>query len=418
MINGFWSLFRVRRYCTVALVITALAWAFPDWNLQKESDGAGHCKSQDWTTTGSNVVVQWNKSITEPETVRSIIGYSAQSPHSTVSVSAGEQSPIEEPLTNFVPSTCPYYPYAKGGRVAKWYCGSEITTNILSILPVVSGCPVRLGTEQLNKEFVNSLNGTTLWILGESLSVEIFIALACRHRALSDLQFHTVTAIDLNRVRSEVLKSHWKKLHTHNDMRGIHCVHLVHGASRSRVCLCRIHKDPFEFGHFHSLPKFERGLEHFQDFITLTSPSDILLFGFGIGENSQTAASGELGYAEQVSLFLKHYDRNRSYYPRLIWRETPAQHFRSKTGVYDASYVGERCVELSSSHNTNFHESNWRNLAANPIVEQFNFPILKIWMLSAERSDAHVGNDCTHYCLPGLPDVWAVYLMQMIRKRM
>jgi hypothetical protein len=412
---GSWSLSKVRRYCSLAVLLGFLASPVPYRNFKKENKFAGQCDSQDFTTIGSHAAMQWTKSSTELESMSSFVNYSAQRAHSTVPASASYRQSQTEKLSSYSDlQTCPYYPYADGGRVAKWYCGFEKATDILSVLPVVRGCPIRLGSEQLITEYVDSLNGKTLWILGESLSVEIFIALACQLRALSDSQFHTVSASDLAGVRSKVLKSHWKKLHTKNDMRGIHCVHIIRGTLRSRICLCRIHKDPFEFGHFRTLTKFEGGLKHFTDFISLTRPSDVLLFGFGIDENSQAAASGELSYAKQLSLFLKHYDRNRSYYPRLIWRETPAQHFRSKSGVYHASRVGEGCIDLSLTNNTTYSESNWRNLVANPIVDQYKFPILKLWMLSAERSDAHVGKDCTHYCLPGLPDLWAVYLMQMI----
>jgi len=123
-------------------------------------------------------------------------------------------------------TVCPFYPYADGGRVAKWDCGFVKSKEILSIVPVVKGCPADLGKDVLMTQFIQKLYNRTLWILGESLSVEIFIALSCRLRGRSDSKFHPVTKEDLKNVANDELRKH---LHTRDDMRGIHCVKLKDG---------------------------------------------------------------------------------------------------------------------------------------------------------------------------------------------
>lgn len=55
------------------------------------------------------------------------------------------------------------------------------------------------------------------------------------------------------------------------------------------------------------------------------------------------------------------------------------------------------------------------------VVKNMTVPVnvLQITMLSAYRSDAHVGfwsdsptvPDCSHWCLPGLPDIWNEILL-------
>ena len=83
MITGFWKLSQVRRYCIFALVIAALVSSVPDWKFKREREDSGHCKSQDLTE--SYMTLLWSKSVTELETMRSIVNYSAQKSHSTVS---------------------------------------------------------------------------------------------------------------------------------------------------------------------------------------------------------------------------------------------------------------------------------------------------------------------------------------------
>ena len=51
------------------------------------------------------------------------------------------------------------------------------------------------------------------------------------------------------------------------------------------------------------------------------------------------------------------------------------------------------------------------NRAAVPVVAAAGVPVLRIWRSSALSWDEHVGGgDCTHWCLPGLPDAWAPQL--------
>jgi hypothetical protein len=40
---------------------------------------------------------------------------------------------------------------------------------------------------------------------------------------------------------------------------------------------------------------------------------------------------------------------------------------------------------------------------------------LPIWSLTAPRFDAHIPNECTHWCLPGVPDVWVRLLYALLK---
>lgn len=58
------------------------------------------------------------------------------------------------------------------------------------------------------------------------------------------------------------------------------------------------------------------------------------------------------------------------------------------------------------------------------VVKNVNIPInvLHVTSMSAFRSDAHVGNwsdnpsiqDCSHWCLPGVPDMWNEIILSQL----
>lgn len=359
-------------------------------------------------TSANGEGIDWMK-LEEKGSIDSAFVYGAQRAQPLHKNSRGKKKLNRENST-----TCPFYPYADGGRVAKWDCGLKKSQEILSILPAVHGCRANLDKNILITRFIQKLHNKTLWILGESLSVELFIALSCRLRDRSDLKFHSVTKEELKNVENDKLRNHWQSLHTRDDMRGIHCVKLKDGSWSTRVCLCRVHKAPFEFGHFDTLDKIRHGFLHFKDFASLMQSTDVLLFGFGVSVNSEQVEPGKVSYDRQVLSFFEWYNLRKDALPHLIWRETPAQHFRGSNGFYQSSAPRNECENLPLQETLVTSKSNWRNLVANSVAHKFHVPILKTWSLSAARADAHVGRDCTHYCLPGIPDMWSSLLIETI----
>ena len=60
------------------------------------------------------------------------------------------------------------------------------------------------------------------------------------------------------------------------------------------------------------------------------------------------------------------------------------------------------------------YENGW-NRVANTLLEAHRIPILRAWLSTSMASDAHVGlGDCTHWCLPGVPDLWAIQLADLL----
>ena len=40
------------------------------------------------------------------------------------------------------------------------------------------------------------------------------------------------------------------------------------------------------------------------------------------------------------------------------------------------------------------------------LLDALKIPILETWSISSARYDAHSNGECSHLCLPGVPDQW------------
>ena len=96
---------------------------------------------------------------------------------------------------------------------------------------------------------------------------------------------------------------------------------------------------------------------------------------------------------------------------RVVWRETAPQHFSTKDGTFTSNwYRHERCQPLIQNTNP------WEKLTQE--MEQEKCNVLRVWDLSASMWAEHLANktqhtrskggfDCTHFCEPGVVDIWS-----------
>lgn len=87
----------------------------------------------------------------------------------------------------------------------------------------------------------------------------------------------------------------------------------------------------------------------------------------------------------------------------LIWRETAPQHFNNKGGVYTPEKSKDSCIDIS---NHSLEQSNKFNLNYNSIFKEHRIPVLRIWNITKGYYTAHVQGECTHYCQPGIGELW------------
>ena len=103
--------------------------------------------------------------------------------------------------------------------------------------------------------------------------------------------------------------------------------------------------------------------------------------------------------------------------PLVIWRETAASHFR------DGKWHGQHhCHDRTAQQDRRVSGPDSEtypvlNALANAAAEEHDIPILRVYKDSlAAGALAHIGGgDCLHWCLPGVPDLWATELLSKIR---
>ena len=129
------------------------------------------------------------------------------------------------------------------------------------------------------------------------------------------------------------------------------------------------------------------------------------------------APSQAVQYAAEMSALAEYLEVNNGTLPAFVWRETYAQHYLGGGGLPEEGPLGMswgaandagRCeIGGCRAHNaSDYRDANFRNEIANAVLENTTALVLRTWNMSAHAS-AMVMNeisDCTHYCLPGLPD--------------
>ena len=158
---------------------------------------------------------------------------------------------------------------------------------------------------------------------------------------------------------------------------------------------------------------------------------DVLIYGstglHAIGRNTAMNSPAHLAAYAKAEVQALLYNVNRTYStarrPHILWRELTAPHWDTPTGFF---YPGlnislTRFVtpwlnrHFCSANQTAQAEGNSWNAAANAQLAAI-VPILRVWDLSITAHDAHTAfGDCTHFCLPGVPDAWSRQLAGVLR---
>lgn len=132
------------------------------------------------------------------------------------------------------------------------------------------------------------------------------------------------------------------------------------------------------------------------------SRDDVLVFNIGIHSKGDKTKALLNEFAQFGSQLLKQRSR-----PRLIYVTTPAQHFQTNTGQYMGNH-SPGCVDRVKSNVRKDKEV--KALAPGINVD------LVLDYDDLELGSYHIGgNDCSHYCMPGVPDFVASRLIMALR---
>ena len=108
--------------------------------------------------------------------------------------------------------------------------------------------------------------------------------------------------------------------------------------------------------------------------------------------------------------------------PRVIMRESSAQHFDSPGGLWPGKGMPlANSGTCTSKPVKEMMAYNWRNRAVEPLLRAAGYETMRVYRSTANMADFHVRghhdkhghlvHDCTHYCLPGpVIDHWSYLL--------
>ena len=169
-------------------------------------------------------------------------------------------------------------------------------------------------------------------------------------------------------------------------------------------------------------------------------PKDVLVYGSigshytGEGDLHQSSwnvtrlASLEPGLLLRAVSFVddSHGFKPSAGSPLVIWREVLPQHFPSPGGHYwhgldppGMHYNTKKDVagQCDETHNlTEMWTYHRWNKVTLPIVERATgVRTLRVWQSATYAGDAHLTyGDCTHWCMPGVPEHWTEQLLNML----
>ncbi len=108
--------------------------------------------------------------------------------------------------------------------------------------------------------------------------------------------------------------------------------------------------------------------------------------------------------------------------PAIIWREASAQHFASRSGRYeDWDHAVSECLPLEDGATASAADEAQAG-ELGPASERSHLSLLRTWRRDRAMHFAHIGSggggakvDCTHWCLPGVPNLWNRELLSLLR---
>ena len=267
-------------------------------------------------------------------------------------------------------SNCPYIP-------RRYWCGEEYTSKIMAKIKTEHP-KTNIFSDTYKHEWMEMLDksGSILFV-GDSVHSHAAFSLMCALRA------------DLNGK-----KLAFTKLFPHMKKVGQYFARV----SRKYFCVQTVTERAICYDRTNTAAVI---LENYEDYKRLFAKFGTVVMNFGLHNK-------ELRMDPIQELFKKLSGDISQSKTTLIWRETAPQHFNNPGGVYSPDVLAEKCID--TSHDS-IEISNQFNLKYNPICQKYEIPVLKIWNMTRSFFSAHVQGECTHYCQPGVADLWVERLL-------
>lgn len=286
------------------------------------------------------------------------------------------------------------------------------------------------------------LRGRTLWLIGDSLTQQMGFALSCLMMDFADDQ--KTCATGSRRVNKSAVER-FQPIDPENHASP--CLHL-RGPQGGRICLVAA---------------------FVAQQLTNSTRAD---WGFYVRYGNKTMPGGLLPslrarHAQPHDIFVinvgrhhRHYDRPDEYpgrfraglralgryvqatrkeWPHVLWREVPAQHpaseesgnsacgplagfeFNKRTGKVER--VPGQAIAFSTRGPSLLRNRTWdirqpwpnHDVVAREVLPSYDIPIVPGYDVSVGMGFAHRGDDCSHSCIPGVPEVQAYELFKALK---
>ncbi|KAL4430006.1 hypothetical protein ABPG77_004376 [Micractinium sp. CCAP 211/92] len=185
------------------------------------------------------------------------------------------------------------------------------------------------------------------------------------------------------------------------------CLELALG---TRVCAVRV--DSAENLRKVVLPLLRQRLPSFKD--------DLMVFNTGLHFETPGAGGKPLGesrLATDLRAFAAWRQQNADSLPKLVWMDTPVQHFTGWDGSYNGGQKPFRCAPLTAweKGDPTVRAGGKRNMAVADLVPRFADAHLRTWNASIPLWNTHKPDECTHWCSPSAYHLWLHLLNDVLR---
>ncbi|KAI3427135.1 hypothetical protein D9Q98_007072 [Chlorella vulgaris] len=249
-------------------------------------------------------------------------------------------------------------------------------------------------------ELFQRIRGRTLWFAGDSQTWHFFYSAECFLRNFAP-SLHRTPPVPWA-LNQQLITVTWPV-----KVPPI-CLEL---ALDTRVCAVRVDSVPVFTSKVmpllhHNTPGFNSGIMIYNAGLHYGTP----------GADGKPANSSQLYRdLEGLVVFKQRYGREM---PKLVWMDTPVQHFSAHDGSYNGGEKPFACKPLAAweAGDAVVTGGGRRNIPVAPLVPRFADAHLRTWNASVPLWDTHKPGECTHWCSPSAYHLWLFLLNDLMRE--
>lgn len=252
-------------------------------------------------------------------------------------------------------------------------------------------------------ELFNVIQNRTLWIFGDSQLLGF-------HRTL--LSFMAEFSKNPQDVRKEVPIGiptvDFLLTYTENPKHKTKplCNDLV---NNTRICYVRLLRMSFKEFQY-AMEILTRAIPQFRH--------DVVLFNVGLHYQAAIHRPNLARDLQALADYRQHVrtTMGEGFLPLTLWIDTPPQHFSLPKGEYDLSknLTADMCAPFDEERIARGDRSAF-NKVSDDYIANISDAHVKTWGVAERSHFSHLGSgDCTHFCGPGVPELWAFVLAKTI----